>query len=616
MASITLSHSFPPMTTSTLTITEASRNASTTNFNLSFSTNLGYSASYSAYGYTATVSISASGMTTQSRTYTLKEEGPTWSGTATHTSTFNSNFSIPGNISSVTVSVGFKWSDDSYVMSGSTSMNLTKLISKIQSVGYFNDTDTLTLSITKYSNSYTHTLNVYKRTASNTADTSVLYATRTGVENGDTFQFTNQELDNLYTINQNTTMGLVDLAFVLTTYSGSTALGTSLGQGRLYISNAYPIFTDFDISDVNSTTVALTGDNSKFIKGYSTLEALITVANKAIPVKNAVMVSYSSSGGEIASYSDNQDVAITIQNYSSPSVVIHATDSRTNSAGKTKTVDLINYEDIAITNTPSIARQSSTGEATTINIQGTFWNDTFGSVTNSLNVTYKYKVSGSSVTHTPGTTVITPTISNNTFTINQSILGDTNNGFDADKSYEVVVTITDELSSYEIVMTLQAGIPAFAVYGNKMSIGDKYDETLGGTQLWGDVYLNSNKLLSILDIYPVGSLYMTTSNMDPNVVFGGTWAKVQGDAYLKIVTSNAHAYGGTSSEHKIPASSMPSHRHVILNANAGGDPSGWNYCPNIGSTNRGYANMGTEASGGGQPYYPYYYGIYVWRRTA
>ena len=122
----------------------------------------------------------------------------------------------------------------------------------------------------------------------------------------------------------------------------------------------------------------------------------------------------------------------------------------------------------------------------------------------------------------------------------------------------------------------------------------------------------------LLAAYPVGSLYLTTNEINPGTLFGGTWEKLTGDAYLKIVTSNPGQYDGTSDQHKIPINSMPSHRHgnrVTLNMSQGagqdrslvvGGGQVWNTADN-------YQN---QFVGGGQPYYPYYYGIYVWRRTA
>ena len=81
--------------------------------------------------------------------------------------------------------------------------------------------------------------------------------------------------------------------------------------------------------------------------------------------------------------------------------------------------------------------------------------------------------------------------------------------------------------------------------------------------------INTNMLLAA---YPVGSLYLTTNEINPGTLFGGTWEKLTGDAYLKIVTSNPGQYDGTSDQHKIPINSMPSHRHgnrVTLNMSQG-----------------------------------------------
>ena len=118
-------------------------------------------------------------------------------------------------------------------------------------------------------------------------------------------------------------------------------------------------------------------------------------------------------------------------------------------------------------------------------------------------------------------------------------------------------------------------------------------------------------------IYPIGSLYLTTSTVSPAVLFGGTWERLTADAYLKIVNTELELgqLGGTSSDHKIPLLSIPEHDHQQ-----------WSYSwkssndiqPGSDNTHRGLTwafNDRTGTAGGSQPYYPYYYGIYVWRRT-
>lgn len=129
-------------------------------------------------------------------------------------------------------------------------------------------------------------------------------------------------------------------------------------------------------------------------------------------------------------------------------------------------------------------------------------------------------------------------------------------------------------------------------------------------------------LMNVDFIYPVGCLFITTDiSFNPNIKFGGTWARLEGDVYLKNVPTNSGQpignYGGTSSQHKIPVSSMPSHGHNVATVypfTAGGARTA---VANSNSNNRtGTATDVVDATGGGQPYYPYYYGIICWHRTA
>ena len=105
MATITINESFPPSTKSVLTITESSRTSEKTKFNLSVKTNLGSSISYVGTGIAlyGKVEISGTGITTQTKTLTLKAKNDYWSGTAVHTTTGTFEANIPANINSIKV---------------------------------------------------------------------------------------------------------------------------------------------------------------------------------------------------------------------------------------------------------------------------------------------------------------------------------------------------------------------------------------------------------------------------------------------------------------------------------------------------------------------------------
>lgn len=130
-------------------------------------------------------------------------------------------------------------------------------------------------------------------------------------------------------------------------------------------------------------------------------------------------------------------------------------------------------------------------------------------------------------------------------------------------------------------------------------------------------------IINVDMIYPIGSLYITTSTISPAICFGGTWTQITDDAYLKIVNTSGSVgvLGGTSSAHKIPVQSLPSHQHTHINwngasigLNTGGNQYNLSWGKQ-GATNDNSA-FKTGYTGGGQPYYPYYYGVYVWKRIA
>ena len=121
-------------------------------------------------------------------------------------------------------------------------------------------------------------------------------------------------------------------------------------------------------------------------------------------------------------------------------------------------------------------------------------------------------------------------------------------------------------------------------------------------------------------IYPIGSIYLSVNATNPSKYFGGTWEQITGDAYLKIVSSGAGSLGGTSADHKIPVESMPSHSHDLI-IHSGGT---LNDTVGVGGTSNGTKSgtltggtgWGIRNKGGSQAYYPYYYGVYVFKRTA
>lgn len=116
------------------------------------------------------------------------------------------------------------------------------------------------------------------------------------------------------------------------------------------------------------------------------------------------------------------------------------------------------------------------------------------------------------------------------------------------------------------------------------------------------------------EFYPVGSLYLTVSTTSPASIYGGTWEKLTQDAYLKIVTSEAGGTGGAVN-HTLSNANLPKRGYEIAvnGANTG-------FVEKIAAevtyaSNWRLSTSSIAVGGENYPYYPYYYGIYVWKRT-
>ena len=151
--------------------------------------------------------------------------------------------------------------------------------------------------------------------------------------------------------------------------------------------------------------------------------------------------------------------------------------------------------------------------------------------------------------------------------------------------------------------------------------GDGLAEILNGTYVAKKAENDANGTPISLSGIMIGEVKLFAATVNPSETLGGTWEQLTADAYFKIVTTGAGATGGTSASHTIPLSSMPSHNHNFTET----DNTGASGVYDDGRTiQRGYASTNAlcsslyqlDAQGGGQPYYPYYFGVYAWKRIA
>lgn len=149
-----------------------------------------------------------------------------------------------------------------------------------------------------------------------------------------------------------------------------------------------------------------------------------------------------------------------------------------------------------------------------------------------------------------------------------------------------------------------------------------------------------------LAMYPVGSIYISLSNVSPSTFIGGTWEQIH-DKFL-LGGSNTYTYGteGGAATHTLSVDNLPSHTHRVAvtgststtknsyrvlkmqadgnlviydnsNAvkwNAGTSASSGTKCGNSFESIAG--DTGSTGSGNAVSNMPPYLSVYMWKRTA
>lgn len=419
-----------------------------------------------------------------------------------------------------------------------------------------------------------------------------------------TFNLTDTERDAL---RQACTGNSMTVRFYLRTKIGGTYYYSSIAK-TMTITNGNPTLNP-TVVDTNSTTIALTEDNNKLIKYFSNAQW----AHNAAAVKKASISQYIMSNGG-TSYNTPSGTINGVQNNSFAFTV---KDSRGNVTSQSLTRTMVNY--VKLTADLSV-KMAVTGEAT-LTCTGNYFDGSFGSQSNTLTFRYRYKELNGSY---GDWVTATPSKSGNTYSISPTI-----SGLDYRKKYVFQFNVIDKLMSINSAEISARALPVFD--WSEEDFNFNVPVTFSGG-------FDTSFLLNM--IYPVGSIYMSVNNISPATLFGGTWEQLTGDAYFKIVTGSAGSYGGQG-DNKIQISNMPSHNHSVSIASSGahshssqgrknsGSDGGAVFesfggagsyrtvrVPRTGNDGTHTHTVNESSIGGGEAYYPHYYGVYAWIRTA
>lgn len=206
----------------------------------------------------------------------------------------------------------------------------------------------------------------------------------------------------------------------------------------------------------------------------------------------------------------------------------------------------------------------------------------------------------------------------------------------SEDGYIVVSSLPAE-GDMRYIYLLDNGDNTYTQYVWDVASSDWID--LGNTGIDLDNYYTKAQIdnlfnAKMLEIYPVGAIYMSASSTNPSNLFGGTWVQIKdtfllaaGDTYTADDGTHTTATGGEAT-HKLTVSEMPSHthtqnphRHGLAHKMSSGTGSQYAYTQTANRTQfdpvTDYTTAVNQNTGGNGAHnnMPPYLPIYVWKRT-
>lgn len=331
----------------------------------------------------------------------------------------------------------------------------------------FNIGDTIVVHMNRKSTVFTHTV-VLKLG-------SYSYTVGTGVTDNISLD-TDKIASSLYAQmpNSNSMTGEI----VVTTYSGSSAIGTSSCAIIAHVVNSNPTF-DVDYSDTNSATVAITGNSQYIIRNNSTLQISVSNAealNSATLKTLTAVVNGNAYTGTLNGSTGTINVGVVNVSYDTE-VTVKLTDSRGNEGQKKITVLVYDWS------LPSaiikLNRKNNYYSESVLNV-----NANYASIGGKNTVAIRYRKKK---------------VSESSYGSYATIQNNVDVNFTADNKFEwnVQVEVSDRIGKTTYNLILANGIPITYTDIKKYSFGvncfPKYNNSLevNGVCLSGKVLYNS-----------------------------------------------------------------------------------------------------------------------------
>ena len=303
----------------------------------------------------------------------------------------------------------------------------------------FNLGTNTTITITRDSKNYTHTLKYSFNGATGTIVTKTSQTSYVWTPPTSTF----------YSKIPNATQGYGTIT--CETYNGNTLVGTSTCVFYAYTVKASCVPTvSGAVEDTNASTIALTGDKTKLVCYLSKPKATLTASAKNSATIKSIQID--NAWGLVSTTSP-----YTFDTVYNDTFRFKATDSRGYSTTQSvKAPEFILYDPCFFDKVPIVKRTETTSTTATTTMSGFCFNGSFGVQSNAITVKYRYKTSGG----TYGSYVaITPTWnSDGKFTASATIPN-----LSINETYTIEFVVSDKLTSFPVESVLGQGVGDFRI---------------------------------------------------------------------------------------------------------------------------------------------------------
>lgn len=438
----------------------------------------------------------ADGSTGQLLSTVMKNVSTTKAGTWQTISSIDAYFTHASNgTMSVTLTMSYTPGTSSYsYLAKATTVTLKLTLPQINRAAVWGtlptsidvDASSISLPVTRYTSSLTTKLGITLLKSDGSTYQTIRSAT---AWTGSTTSFSASEKLAIY--KAMSTRSSTTIRFHLSTWNGSTQIGsTQIKTSTIKILNANPEVLGYTLS-LDQRTKDLTGSEDTVIKSYSSV-SVDTIDTDFSGAKEATLKNYKVNSTTVTS------LPHPLTNYDKDNVVLYVVDTRGNSGSKTHTFEnFINYSKPVDKSILFTRPQGQASPTVSFAMEGSYWKESFGLVPNSLQITkIRYKD-----TESDEWIEVPEAIDN--FTIDEDSSGNftiSDQGalsvFNPLLIYDFELTVADELDTTTFTTKVGTGVPAIAVYKNYAALHGAYDKELGGTQIYGDLYLNGSASLN------------------------------------------------------------------------------------------------------------------------